>query len=179
MIEKFTFDLLIKDKRKRLILVKAVSEQRDHIVLKLLSYLYFYTPGLQVEVDIGTHYKPDLIQLGPDGNPQLWIDCGYISIVKGEALARKLRHSKVVFVKPTLHEATAFRNLMIRRDAAVERIQFLCFEDRFISSIADALERKTEVTLYPIHEDVYGVAINNQIFESRFIFLPEKQEPAH
>lgn len=179
MIEKFTFDLLIKGKRKRLILVKAVSEQRDHVVMKLLSYLFFYTPGLQVEVDIGTHYKPDLILLGPDGQPELWIDCGYVSVVKGEALARKLRHSKVVIVKANLHEATAFRNLLIKRGAVIERLQFLCFEDRFISSIADALDRKTEVTLYPIHEDVYGVAINDQIFESRFILIPPDAASGH
>lgn len=169
MIEKFTFNLQMKKGNKRLILVKMDSEQREHIVLKLIAYLHFHMPGLQIEADAGMHYKPDLVLFRPDGAPEIWIDCGYVSITKAESLARKLKHTKIIIVKQTAREVKQFRELLGRRDADLERLQFLSFEEGFISSLAAALERKNDVVLYPVHEDVWAIAMNDQIFESRFI----------
>ena len=42
MIEKFTFELASPKVREKLVLVKAESEHRAHVVLKVLSYLLFY-----------------------------------------------------------------------------------------------------------------------------------------
>ena len=42
MIEKFTFDIVSPKISRKLILVKNVGERREHIVLKLISYILFY-----------------------------------------------------------------------------------------------------------------------------------------
>lgn len=178
MIEKFSFDILLKKKRKRLVLVKSEGELREHVVMKLISYLYFYTPGLQIEMDAGMHYKPDVVMLGAGGNPEIWIDCGYISVVKAESLARKLRRTKIVIVKQSMAEIRQFRALLERRGVDVERIVFLGFENSFIASVAEGLDRKNDVTLYPVIDDVWGLAVNDRIFESRFFLIPSS-DPSH
>src|SRR4051812_32320210 len=104
MIEKFTFDLQSSKVREKLILVKADSELRAHIVLKLLAYLLFYEPELKIEIGVEMHYKPDLVVPGDYGIPKMWIDCGQISIRKAGSLATKLKTTRIIIVKETQRE---------------------------------------------------------------------------
>jgi len=166
MIEKFTFDIQLKKIRKKMILVKGQVENREHIVLKLLAYILYYDERLQVEVDAGYHYKPDLVILEDSREPQLWIDCGHVAPVKIENIARKLRRSRIVILKQTEAELRQFKKLMEKRVEDMARLEFLAFEPGFITRVAEALGRSNQVTLYPISENAIGLAMNDEIFES-------------
>lgn len=170
MIEKFTFDIQAPRVRDKLVLVKAEGELRAHVVLKLLAYMIFYTPGLKVEVAVDMHYKPDLVLMGDHGVPKVWIDCGKIAIRKVESLAAKLRASKVVLVKETKSELDQFRKVIAKKVEHMERLEFLAFEKGFTAGLAESLRRTNEVTLYPVMENVIGLALNDEVFETHLYF---------
>lgn len=167
MLEKFTFDLQApKIKKKKLILVKADSENREHVALKLMGFMLFFDPRLKIEIKIGTHYKPDLVIEGNGTQPELWIDCGYVAVKKALDLAHKLKTTRIVLIKETRSEARNFSRLLDRRDESAGRIEFLSFENGFIASLAQHFQKVNEVTLYDITETAVGVALNQDVFES-------------
>lgn len=174
MIEKCTFDLQaprIKE-RTKLILVKAESETREHVVLKLLAYLIFYDPRLRVEATVSLHYQPDLVIEREHGGMEMWIDCGYIAVKKAETVPRKLKNTRVIFIKKTDREMEQFRRALSEETLECRNLQFLAFDPGFVEGIAGSVQRTNEVTMYPVMEGVIAVAINDQIFESQLHWSP-------
>ena len=168
MIEKFSFEVCAPKipPQTKLILVKDVCELRVHIVMKLLSYLLYYTPELKVEISADMHYKPDLMIPGDHGVPKLWIDCGQVAVKKVEALATKLKNTRIIFVKEAKRELETFKKMVDKKIDKPERLEFLSFEPGFVNSIGNALKRTNHITLYEVMENVIGVALNDEIFES-------------
>ncbi|MDA9101372.1 YaeQ family protein [Omnitrophica bacterium] len=167
MHEKFTFDIQApKIKKKKLILVKSASENREHVALKLMAFMLFYDPRLMIEIQIGTHYKPDLVIEGNGTQPELWIDCGYVAVKKATSLAQKLKTTRLVFFKETRSEARNFSHLLGKRDEGTDRIEFVSFENRFIADLAAHFNKVNEVTLYETTETAVGVALNEDVFET-------------
>ncbi len=167
MIEKFTFELHSpKIPREKIVLVKALGELRNHVVLKLLAYLLYYDPELKVDVSAEMHYKPDLFIPGDHNVPKLWIDCGKIALRKVESLAAKLKNTRLIFIKESKRELDVFKKLVEKKVEATSHLEFLAFEPGFVLSLADALERTNHLTLYEVMENVIGIALNDQIFES-------------
>lgn len=166
MIEKFTFELHApKIRHEKIILVKDMSELRNHVVLKLLAFMLYYDPELKVEVSAEMHYKPDLLIPG-EHTPKLWIDCGKVTLRKVESLAGKLRGTRVIFLKETKRELDTFKKLVEKKIGETAHLEYLAFEPGFILSIANALERTNHITLYEVMPEVVGLALNDQIFES-------------
>ena len=166
LIEKFVFNLKSPKLRRKLILVKEEVETRHHIVLKILAYLLYYDPRLKIESAVRMHYQPDLVIEGDHGIPELWIDCGQIAIRKVESLAQKLRTTRIVLVKQTKRELEVFQKVVSKKVDHSERIQYLAFEPGFVDGIAEALDRQNDLTLYEVMENVIGLALNGEIFES-------------
>ena len=187
MIEKFSFDIQLStspflqslrqgkkefstsgDVKKKLILVKNDLESRAHVAMKLLAYMLFYDPRLQVETSAGMHYKPDLMIPGGhgDGVPELWIDCGKIALRKVESLSGKLRASRFILVKETKRELETFKQLIEKKVEHSTRLEYLGFEKGFVARFSEALARGNEVTLYEAAENAIGVALNAEVFES-------------
>ena len=168
MIEKFTFELSAPKvpANQKIILVKDLCELRNHVVMKLLAYLIFYDAELKVEISADMHYKPDLMIPGDHGVPKLWIDCGQIALKKVEALAMKLKNTRVIIVKESKRELDVFKKLVDRKVDYSERLEFLAFDKDFILSVSNALQRTNHITLYPVMENVIGLALNDEIFET-------------
>ncbi len=166
MIEKYTFDLVAPRVKKKLILVKTINERREHVVLKLLAYLLFYDSRLKIECDIGMHYRPDLVIEGDHGVPELWIDCGQIALEKADKLSRKLKSSRLVFVKESAAEMERFRKTLEKKAEHAARIEYLSFDSGFVSGIAEYLDRSNEFTLYDIDETTIGVTTGGSVFET-------------
>lgn len=167
MIEKFTFELHApKISHEKIILVKDDFELRNHVVLKLLAYLLYYDPELKLEVSAEMHYKPDLFIPGEHGVPKLWIDCGKVALAKVKSLAAKLKNTRVIFIKESKRELEVFKKLAAKKIDEAGRLEFLAFESGFVPSVADAVERTNDLTLYEVRENVIGIALNEQVFES-------------
>ena len=166
MIEKFTFQIHSPKIEKKLILVKTDTELRSHVVMKLFSYVLFYDPRLQIDIDVGMHYRPDLVVMGDSGVPELWIDCGHIAKRKTESLAKKFRRTRFIVVKAVPHELKEFKRMVADKVEFGERLEYLSFDEGFVAGVAAAIGRLNDFTLYEVTENVIGVALNDQIFES-------------
>lgn len=166
VIEKFSFDIVSPKVRRKLILVKNDSEGREHVVLKLLAYCLFYDERLRVEPDLGMHYRPDLAVQGEHDVPEVWIDCGQIGLEKAEKLSRKLRSTRLVFIKESVQELTRFKATMDKKVEYANRIEYLAFDSGVIEQIAAQLGRSNEWTLYDIDENTIGITFGDHIFET-------------
>lgn len=166
MIEKFTFDIVSPKVKRKLILVKNEGERREHIVLKLLAYILFYEERLRIEPDLGMHYRPDLAVEGEHGVPEVWIDCGQIALEKAEKLSRKLRATRLVFVKESVQELTRFKATVDKKAEYANRIEYLAFDSGVIEQIALQLGRSNEWTLYEIDENTIGITFGDNVFET-------------
>lgn len=99
-------DLLLRRKwtlrahGKQVVFVKRQNESREHVIMKALLWALYLPdyPHLLVETPIGDRFKPDLVQLAPDGTPQFWGESGQVSVRKLESLLRRF---------PTTHFALA------------------------------------------------------------------------
>ena len=99
-------DLLLRRKwtlrahGRQVVFVKRQNESREHVVMKALLWALYLPeyPDLSVETSIGDRFKPDLVQLAPDGTPQFWGESGQVSVRKLDSLLRRF---------PTTHFALA------------------------------------------------------------------------
>lgn len=166
MQEKFTFNIEAPRFKKKMIFFKEETESREHVVLKLLAYLLYYDERLKIEVAIGTHYKPDLVIEGDHGVPELWIDCGRITLKKVESLSSKFKRTKIVIVKSEKGETVSFRKQADRKVETFENMQFVYFDRGFVASLAESLNRSNDVVQWQVKEQVIGVALGDRVFES-------------
>lgn len=166
MQEKFTFNIEAPRFKRKMIFFKEETESREHVVLKLMAYLLFYDERLKVEVAVGTHYKPDLAIEGEHGVPEMWIDCGRITLKKIESLAEKFRRTKIIIVKSEKNETLSFRKQAAKRLESFEKVQFVYFDRGFVAAFAEALNRSNDLVQWQVAENVIGVALGERVFET-------------
>lgn len=166
MQEKYTFNIQSPRFSKKMILVKDEMETREHVVLKLLSYILFYDPRLKVEFSIGTHYKPDLVIEGDYGVPELWIDCGRVTLRKLESVASKFRRTKILIVKSEKGETLAMRKLALKKVEDLSHVQFVFFDAGFVAGIAECLGRNNDLVQWDVTEGCIAVALGDEVLES-------------
>ena len=124
---------------RTLVLVKRSNEKIEHrLMMALLWALYLpQYPDLRIDVPIGARYRPDLVQLGGDGRPAFWGECGEVGLEKLRALCTRYRETHLVFAKWAINTAP-FANLIeaalagARRSAPVELIGFDADAARFV-----------------------------------------------
>ncbi len=91
---------------RRLILRKGRVESKLHIILKVLTYLYFWEKDLFIEPNFRLYkYRPDLVSwreseipTKEEKIPDLWIECKHVKYKKLLKLSRALPHSKIIWM---------------------------------------------------------------------------------
>jgi len=86
---------------RTLVLDKRAGEKPEHRLMMALlwaAYLPHY-PDMRIDVPIGGRYRPDLVQLGPDGRPIFWGECGAVGAEKLKSLCARLRDTHLVFAR--------------------------------------------------------------------------------
>ena len=99
-------DLLLRRKwtlrahGRQVVFVKRQNESREHVIMKALLWALYLPeyPNLLVETSIGDRFRPDVVQLAPDGTPVFWGESGQVSVRKLDSLLRRY---------PTTHFALA------------------------------------------------------------------------
>ncbi|MFX0151845.1 MAG: hypothetical protein ACFFAJ_13740 [Candidatus Hodarchaeota archaeon] len=104
---KIEYTYLSKDyyELRKLILCKKQFESILHIILKVLSYIYFWDKELIIEPSFRyRNYRPDLFvwrkgeNFSEDLIPDLWIECKRVKIRKILKLARGLTRTSIVWI---------------------------------------------------------------------------------
>jgi hypothetical protein len=141
---------------RTLVLVKRSNEKIEHrLMMALLWALYLPKyPDLRIDVPVGARYRPDLVQLGLDGRPVFWGECGEVGLEKLRVLCSRYRETHLVFAKWAINIAPfaaliehALRD--VHRAAPVELISFAADSARFVNqtggveiSFADVIRRQ-------------------------------------
>lgn len=144
---KYTFNIQAEHISPKLVLEKAKGESEAHVILKLLSYLMFYRQGIKIEHRVEQHFKPDLVVEGDNFQPVLWVDCGNTAIRKLDKVATKNHNCEIYIVKENNHQLRAYYQKSQKRVKRIERVQFICFDDGFVSALVNGLQRTNEVKL--------------------------------
>ena len=139
---KLTFALGSDEKSRKLpskiIISQSQNETLDHVLLKALAFVMFHSERLRVEVDVelpGVPFVPDLITLALDGRPELWIECGEVSLHKLEKLTLKLGDADIWVVKKNAREVTKTVELARRNIRRLSRLRLLTFDQGFIPEL--------------------------------------------
>ena len=136
-------------------------------MLKFLSYLLCYRPGIKVEYRIEQHFQPDLIVEGEHFQPLLWVDCGNTALKKLDKVATKNHNCDIYIVKENEYQLRAYYQKAQKRVKHAERVQFICFEEKFVSALVDSLRRTNEVRVNQLEPSQYlSLTFNDQIYES-------------
>jgi hypothetical protein len=92
---------------------------------------------LRIDVPLGARYRPDLVQLGLDGRPVFWGECGEVGLEKLRVLCTRYRETHLAFTKWAIN-ITPFAALIeqairgVHRAAPVELIGFDGEAARFV-----------------------------------------------
>src|SRR5262245_35698195 len=83
---------------RTLVLVKRSNEMiENRLMMALLWALYLpQYPSLRIDVPIGARYRPDLVELGADGRPVFWGECGEVGLEKLGVLCARYRETHLV-----------------------------------------------------------------------------------
>jgi uncharacterized protein YaeQ len=125
---QFEMSLIMKkntllDEERHLYLRKGRSETFQHILIKILAYIYFWDDAGKFEIEPNFRfkgYKPDLIKLIPSDIPRrlnkevgLWVECKDVNINKLQRLARNLPNSGIYWFNLASYFRILLNNLKI------------------------------------------------------------------
>ena len=129
----------------RLFLEKKAGESAQHVVMKLLSWLILFRPGLEVERSVGEHYKPDLVRIQSNGDVGSWVDCGQTSLTKLSSIVARHRETQFTIVKSRPSALKHYYQRAVTRNRRLETIQYLSFQPPGIMPICANLRKRHKV----------------------------------
>jgi len=139
---KLTFALGSDEKSRKLpskiVISQSQNETLDHVLLKALAFVIFHSDRLRLEVDLempGVPFVPDLVALALDGRPELWIECGEVSLHKLEKLTLKLGDADIWIVKKSAGDVAKTVELARRNIRRLGRVRLLTFDPGFIPEL--------------------------------------------
>ena len=163
----------------RLFLEKKAGESAQHVVMKFLSWLILFRPGLVVERSVGEHYKPDLVRLRPNGDVSDWIDCGQTSLTKLSSIVARHRETQFTIVKSKPSALRHYYQRAVARKKTLEAIQYLSFQSPGINPICAALRKRHKIVA-TVGEgpDVLFLSIDGYDSDVRLFRLGAWSEPS-
>ncbi len=86
---------------RAIVFARGLNESSEHVLMKALLWALYLTqyPHLSVEIRIGDRYKPDVVQMGPDGKPVFWGEAGQVGEAKIHALVKRYRSTHFAMAK--------------------------------------------------------------------------------
>jgi uncharacterized protein YaeQ len=149
---KHTFNLQSKDKQRplprRLILGQQDSEPSNHVLLKVLSYILFFRPRLQLEMELDRDalpFVPDLVELDYGLRPKLWIECGECSLGKLHKLAVKLPDCEIWIVKGSAAAAHELRAAMEKDEFRRDRYGIIGLDETMFEEACALIRGRNEL----------------------------------
>lgn len=133
---------------------KKPDESAEHVLCKALTLTLLSDdyPDRFVEYAVGDRYRPDVVSLDRDGEPELWAECGQVGKRKIQALLRRYPRTHFVFLKygslPVGFVRLVERAVAdVRRDAPVELIALPSDMDSRVASDGTVRIRRADCTV--------------------------------
>lgn len=162
MREKYTFNF--GDEKQ--IMTKGYYETREHLVLKLLAYVYLNkSPKIETRIKKSYKYKPDLV-IDEDGQVKLWVECGKVSIKKLKKITRDFGSVRIYVFRQNMNSAEALASQFKNKGGNRSGVNFVSFEDGFVGSIAENLKKVNHID-YEKSQDNIRIEINGSKLTSK------------
>src|ERR1700744_1427501 len=119
-------------------------------MLKLLAFVLFYRPRLQVEISLDRDhlpFTPDLIELDYELRPKFWVECGECSMAKLHKLAIKLPDTEFWIVKASASAALDLQNAMAKEEFRRDRYNIVGLDSELFEEMCRLLEGRNEFFL--------------------------------
>lgn len=138
---------------EKLRLWQATGESYEHVLMKALAYSIFVGryPNLQVEIRVGLRYKPDLIAIDEDGEFDLWVECGMVSLLKTAWLMKQTSARAVKIFKiawNTEQYAEQLRNVIPAKYRPDGRLRIYNFVSEIVNLTASKQISKVSADWY-------------------------------
>lgn len=97
--ERLLIDLKAQGRSVRLL--KQRGESVQHLLMKALLWAALLPsyPLAECEIDVGHRYKPDVVELGSEGEPNCWGECGAVATSKLAHLAAEFPRTHFIVSK--------------------------------------------------------------------------------
>lgn len=158
---KYSFNLASEDRQRADLPRKILIAQHDtetiaHVTLKLLAFLIFWRPRLQLESNLHQDdipFIPDLVQLDYTLQPALWVECGECSVAKLDKLAVKCHDAEIWVVRRSPAEADHLWAAMKKAELRRDRYQLLALDAAMFEEVCGLVQARNEVTLFACEFD--------------------------
>ena len=181
MSAKYSFSLTSEDRQRADLPRKILIAQHDtetiaHVTLKLLAFLIFWRPRLQIESNLHQDdipFIPDLVQLDYTLQPALWVECGECSVAKLDKLAVKCHDAEIWVVKRSPAAAEQLWAAMKKAELRRDRYQLLALDAEMFEEVCGLVQARNEVTLFACEFDSPKLQFdfNGRWFDAEFQVL--------
>ncbi len=181
MSAKYIFNLCSEDRRRadlpgKILIAQHDAETLAHVTLKLLAFLIFWRPRLQLETTLHQDdipFIPDLAQLDYSLQPALWVECGECTVAKLDKLAVKCHDAEIWVVKRSLSEVEQLHAAMKKAELRTDRYSLLALDLEMFNEVRDLVQQRNEVTLYACEFDPpkFQFDFNGLWFDAEFQVL--------
>ena len=174
---RLTVDLSVNDYDRNLFAErKLVFEQREgeglvHVMLKVLAFALYFDPRLVVEPTFEDEYKPDLLVRADDYRPELWVECGAVSVRKLDKISFRYYTSRFAVVKQQQREIVDLYERCQGEVRRLEAISFVAFDANYCLRLAELLSGRNDVVVV-IYGDTIQVVIGGVTESSKLYRLP-------
>ena len=181
MSAKFTFQLTSDDRRrpfphKLLIAQSSDNESIRHVGLKLIAWMLFYRERLQVETavpDDAIPFVPDLVELGYDLRPRLWIECGDCGVGKLHKVAVRCPEAEIWIMKRSAADAERLRAAMERDELRRGRYALIGLDPEMFREVCGLLRDRNTLHWFSggIEAAAMQFELNGLWFDGSFTVL--------
>jgi uncharacterized protein YaeQ len=126
-------------------LFKTKGEGMPHIAMKLVSYLLFFHPDLQIEKTANQNWKPDLVCFDDAGNPTQWIDCGATKRHKLDRISVKNKKTYIDIIKKNVQSAENYKAFVEKTLRQPERVRYWSFDKEFLEKLCLRMKGRHKV----------------------------------
>jgi len=148
------------------------SESLEFMMARVVAFTLEYGEGISFSPGIGATEDPAISIKGLDGRFLAWIDVGAPS---AERLHRAAKAAQRVAVYCHRSADVVYQQLTTAPIFRGEEVAFYSFDEGFISSLVDTLDRRNEMTISRSDGTVYvhqnGRDVSSSLLERRLLAL--------
>ena len=176
----FTFTLKSEDRHRplphKIIIGQNQTETIRHVALKFLAWVLFYRERLRIETDLenaSIPFVPDLVEIGYDMRPLLWVECGECTLSKLSKLAVKCPEAELWIVKRSVAEAEHLAARMAKEDLRRGRYGIIGLDQTMFQEVCAQMQDRNEFLLVSLSLDPpqWQFDLNNLWFDAPFTIL--------
>lgn len=180
MSTSFTFTLRSEDRQRplphKIIIGQNQTETIRHVALKFLAWVLFYRERLRLETDLenaSIPFVPDLVEIGYDMRPLLWVECGECTLSKLSKLAVKCPETELWIVKRSVSEAEHLAARMAKEELRRGRYGIIGLDQAMFQEVCSQIQDRNEFLLVSLSfsPSQWQFDLNNLWFDAPFTIL--------